>query len=375
MKIPVSYQFNKENLKGEYLETFEHIESYCRTKLMSGQELEDRMGYLLDIFVTAQENNLPVSKITGGNVKDFCTAFMKDSRPAGLLNYIAELLKRISLVSVIVLVLSVLFNLMVGTENIWESVMKSSENAVWIIFGAASGVIGEIISNTIIRSFIFKVKKYRAVYHKTVRGAVNAVVIVGIIAAVMCKLKLNIPNGIIYVAGILYLLGFYIIRGVLNLKNGRKFFFSGIEYPRTSFSRIVVTGMVEEFRKMYVNENKKRAKKGKPAMTEEEFNKKLEKENKTAKISTIACCAVIGVIYIYNVIKTALESSVEDSVSFAFVLLVALSVVYVLIIHTFVVYPYLSRKRFFEILEKNGKTVFDEDALDCINDYYDNYNN
>ena len=372
MNIPVSYQFNKENLKGEYLETFEHIESCCRTKLMSENELEDRMGYLLDIFVTAQENNLPVSKITGGNIKEFCTGFMQDSRPLGLLMYTAELFKRISWVSVIVLALSVIFSFMADTGNIWNTVMKSSENAVWIIVGAASGVIGEIISNTIIRSFIFKVKKYRAVYHKAVRGVVNALVIVGIIVAVMCELKLDIPDGIIYIAGIIYLLGFYIIRGILNLRNGRKFFFGGKEFPRTSFRRMVVTGMVGEFRKMYADENKKRAQKGKPEMTEEEFNQKLEKENKTAKISTILCLAVIGAIYIYNVIKTALESSFEDSVFFALVLLVGLSVVYVLIIHTFVVLPYLSRKKFFEILDKNGKTVFDEDVYDCINAYYDN---
>jgi len=372
MKIPVSYQFNKENLKGEYLETFEHIESYCRTKLMSEQEIEDRMGYLLDIFVTAQENNLPVSKITGGNVKDFCTGFMKDSRPAGLLKYIADLLKGISWVSVIVFVLSVFFELMAGTADMWNLIMKSSENAVWIIVGAALGVIGEIISNAIIRSFIFKVKKYRAGYHKTVRGVVNALVIGGIIAVVMCGLKVNIPDGIIYIAGILYLLGFYIIRGVLNLKNGRKFFFSGKEFPRTSFSRMVVTNLLEEFRKMYASENKKRAKKGKPAMTEEEFNRKLEKENKTAKISTVLCLIIIGAIYLYNVIRTALESSAEDSVLFAFVCLAVLAVVYVLIIHTLVVMPYLSRKKFFEILEESGKTIFDEDALECINAYYDN---
>lgn len=372
MKVPVSYLFSKEHLSGKYLETFEHIESYCRTKLLSEQELEDRMGYLLDIFVTAQENNLPVSKITGGNTKEFCIGFMKNSRPAGLLNYIAELFKRISWVSVIVFALSAVFSLIAGAESIWDSVMKSSENAVWIIVGAGMGVIGEIISNIIIRGFIFKVKNYRAVYHKIVRGAVNAVVIIGIMAAIMCELKLNIPDGIIYIAGVLYLLGFYIVRGILNLRNGREFFFSGAERPRANFSHMVLSGMVEEFRKMYANENKKRAKKGKSEMTEEEFNQKLEKENKTAKISTVACCVIIGAIYLFNVIKTALESSFEDSVFFALVLLAGLSVVYVLIIHTFVVYPYLSRKRFFEILDKKGKTIFDEDVYDCINEYYEN---
>lgn len=372
MKVPVSYQFNKECLSGKYLETFEHIESYCRTKLMSERELEDRMGYLLDIFVTAQENNLPVSKITGDNTKEFCIGFMKDSRPAGLLNYIAELFKGISWVSVIVFALSAVFSLMAGAESIWDSVMKSSENAVWIIVGAGMGVIGEIISNIIIRGFIFKVKNYRAVYHKIVRGAVNAVVIIGIMAAIMCGLKLNIPDGILYIAGVLYLLGFYIIRGIINLRSGRKFFFGGEKYPRANFSHMVLSGMVEEFRKMYASENKKRAKKGKPEMTEEEFNQKLEKENKTAKTSTILCLAVIGTICLYNIIKTALESSVEDSVFFAFVLLAALAVVYALIIHTLVVYPYLSRKKFFEILEENGKTVFDEDVYECINKYYDN---
>ncbi len=371
MNIPVSYIETKNTLRGEYLEVFEQIESYCTTKLMTEQELDDRMTYLLDIFAEAQANNVPVRSVTGDDIKQFCGDFLSDCSWRSLFGYIAQVLKRISWVTVFLLGITVVCELISGNINAADVLMNNSKAASWLAVGVTAGVLMQLAAGLIIRSFIFKAKKYRSIYSKMVNGTIWTAGIAAVIVFSFSELTLPVSDAAVLVLSVLYLAGYYVVRGILNQKNGHRFFYDGSQKQRTTFGQQVVTSMVGEFRRDYDKKNERLARKGKPLMSQEDYLAKTVKDTKAAKISTIVSFGLIAAGYISSIISVAADSAPADTLFYAATMVIVLVILYFVIFYPLVVYPYLIRKKFFGILEKSGKNLFDKDAYDCIAKYYE----
>lgn len=70
-----SYLLYTQKLEGEYKESFEKIDMYVGARQIRDHIKEEMMSNLLDIFLSAQEEGVPVQKITGKNIEAFCKEF------------------------------------------------------------------------------------------------------------------------------------------------------------------------------------------------------------------------------------------------------------------------------------------------------------
>jgi len=67
----------RELLKGDYRENFEKICLYGEMCNRSTKVYEDRITNIYDLFLEAQEEGKPVSKIVGNNLEKFCKSYFK----------------------------------------------------------------------------------------------------------------------------------------------------------------------------------------------------------------------------------------------------------------------------------------------------------
>lgn len=66
------YSDYRSRLNEEYGQTFDKVEEWCATQTLSSAELNEGLGYLMDVFLEAQTNGVPVRKITGSDIGSFC---------------------------------------------------------------------------------------------------------------------------------------------------------------------------------------------------------------------------------------------------------------------------------------------------------------
>ena len=66
-------------LDGEYKEKFQEIDIYISSSGFKVGNVEDIMNDILDLFISAQEENKPIENIIGNDIKEFCDQVI-DSR-------------------------------------------------------------------------------------------------------------------------------------------------------------------------------------------------------------------------------------------------------------------------------------------------------
>lgn len=90
--MAISYIWLKDQLKGEYLATFDKAELYASVRNIDSQTDEEMMMNLLDLLLTAQKEEKPVEKIIGSDIETFCHSYFEDY---GLKNRLQKLPKKI----------------------------------------------------------------------------------------------------------------------------------------------------------------------------------------------------------------------------------------------------------------------------------------
>ena len=68
-----SYTLYIKHLNGEYKDTFEKVETYC--DILLDHEIntkEEILSFVLDTFLNAQKDNIPVQKIIGNDIIKYC---------------------------------------------------------------------------------------------------------------------------------------------------------------------------------------------------------------------------------------------------------------------------------------------------------------
>ena len=73
-----SYVFYMDQLRDSYLETFTEIRQYCLVASEYEADTEERLSALLDEFLQAQEQNIPVERIVGKDLHRFCENLWAD---------------------------------------------------------------------------------------------------------------------------------------------------------------------------------------------------------------------------------------------------------------------------------------------------------
>ena len=361
------YFDHKPKLKGEYLKTFEEVEEYFKLEIMDPDAFGDSMNYLMDVFLTAQDKGMSVKKITGDNIESFCKSFISDTARRSVPFIILEMVRRIAYIVIfLMLIFVILPRVFFDGVEFGAVMLETSDYWLSVLIGVAGGVAADVAADIVYKHIIFKLKKYRKFYHALL-NIIWVAIFIGVIMLVPiydeAEVSFGVSNGtfLMICAGVLICC--HMIYGLINKSNGKPFFSSHKRSEeKISFSTSVMRSMVSELRNMYDKGNVKLMKKGKEILTHEQFMEKFFKDTRKMKKGTIAVCIITAAIYVAFFIQVALTSTLIDTAIF----IVMLSVIYILIMWSITIYPYLTRQRLADILQKNGKSIFDDDVLDYI---------
>lgn len=153
-----SYVFYKDNLGKEYLEVFEQVEMYVLSQNVDEAATEERLGELLDIFLSAEKTGRSVSKITGNDIERFCKSFCSDFGTKNRILHVVDYFKSIAKVLVFVSVLDLVFYILEmaegGEVDLLHSV--SSLNVSGYIMGIFVVSVLMAVVNVVIRRAMFK---------------------------------------------------------------------------------------------------------------------------------------------------------------------------------------------------------------------------
>lgn len=264
-----SYVYYKEKLQGEYKDTFNKIEMYVNANHLDEQSKEELMSNLLDTFLSAQENQRPVEKITGKNIERFCKTFCSGY---GLKEHILHffesiapciwLLFVISSIEMIGLLLDLLNEEPVDFFN-----YRSSFGILSYGVGLMLAYLIETLSNFIIKRIMFKRKKITMAVTFSLRIAIFAVVIVALIAFFGGTEEPDTPLWLIYSVAAVSMI-FYLIITSKKRKARRE---NKISFWELADSASGENSMAEYEKRLYFKRNQKREKKGLSPLTQEEF--------------------------------------------------------------------------------------------------------
>lgn len=369
-EFKTGYYFDyKEKLTDEYRTTFDKVEDYCKMQLIDSAEINDSMSYLMDIFLQAQEDGLPVQKITGGNIEDFCKCFLSDISAKGRVRAFFEQGRVIAWIFLLISVIFYLLPPLTQGKSAWD-VLSSAGSDVFcgMALGLLFSALLDVMARAIVRQMIFKMKKYRRAYSAIVSLLVYAVGIVSLNLIPDFEIDLpgvpDIPLGITPLFCVVWLAIAQLVIGFLNVGDGKPFFAKGekLGEQQLSFRATVLHDMVEEGRKMFEKGNQKREKKGKPMLTQEEFLEKYRKDTKKQDLVLWLTGGICALIYLGFIIQVAMTSTPMDTVIFTVILIA----VYFIFMYPLSIYPNKVRRQFQQLMDESGKSFFDEDFYDVI---------
>lgn len=292
-----SYIFYTDKLNQEYKTTFDEIELYVQSQNIDESTLEERMGELLDIFLSAQEKGRPVTQITGNQLEKFCETFCSDFSMKNRVYHVADWFASIAWVLLFVSILDVVFPEpdTVGGKGIWDAASSVNLSGYLIGILVAGGLA--LLTNMVIRRIMFKTKR---VSMKVLKAASLAGAVIGFLVIFeMMSMEgtdlFDCPLWLLFAITCVYLLAYYLLCGKRNRRQKIRFTeLVGMEVQNT---------LPQEMEKKYNRAKRRYQKRGKGELTWEVFLDREEKDcDRTEKMRyfyyffplVVCAAAVVG---------------------------------------------------------------------------------
>ena len=315
-----SYMFYTDKLGGEYKAVFERIEMYVQSRNIDEDMKEERLGELLDIFLSAAETGKPVRRITGNDLEQFCKTFCSDFGMKNRILFLLDWFKSIAKVLVIVSVLDLVFPetdaASGGNTGFWDSL--SSLNLSGYFLGIVIAGIFAWAVNLALRRMMFRQKCVSMKILKAVSAAaaVSGFLIVWFFLSRNRKGLFSCPAWIVLSVSGAYLFLHYLLRGRHIRREKVKFFDLVQEESNGEFAK--------EMEKKFEKAKKRSLKKGKGELSLEEFLDKEEKDcdqtEKMGFIYYILPVAVTGGDFLLSYFTDGIES-ISDATAQAVLIL------------------------------------------------------
>ena len=280
-----SYAFYKDKLSGEYKEVFYKTEMYVLSQNADNDTTEERLGELLDVFLSAEESGKPVEKIVGNDLESFCRSVCSDfSLKNRLLNF-ADYFKVIAWV----LFFSTITNLTDGINSLlhgraldlWGE--RGDFDLLSYFVGLFAGwaimaAVNTLTCRLMFRSKSFSAKKLAAI---EVTATLSTFLIVYVILINLnISVRLYCPYWVILTCVTAYLLFYYF--AIKKSSKRRKIKFTDL------VSVEMRKDFPEEMEKKLEKARRKSLKKGNCELSVEEFLDKEEKEcGKSEKLKAL----------------------------------------------------------------------------------------
>lgn len=312
-----NYLIIKDQLKDDYLKTFEFIEQYGLQHMITEDVMAEKMMDLIDLLLEAQNENVPAEKIVGTDKVSFCREYFSDFSFKDLLKSAA---KTICTPAWFVFILEILNMLTFTGEDGFNFFSYKSYNADLLLsftIGWNSYIISDVIGYFMAKSGCYS-RRINSII-KTIMLVISFIAII-VINIIIGDKNIVIPGSILIICSGIYLAVYYGIRfvktGTLKKQeNLYKSTFSSLvkqEIKKQDHSKDVT--FVKAFARRYKKENLKRQKKGKEKLTTQAF---FEKYNHFNKILLPICYASGFVIaFMFTLLSSGFESFTDAIIFF-----------------------------------------------------------
>lgn len=316
------YIWLTDKLKGEYKEAFDKVEIYANVRNIDEVTQNDMLMELLDLFLTAQAEEKPVSKLVGSDLESFCNSFFSS---CSMKTYLRSLPQKIYRFCWMILVLELIFYF--GSEE-EISLLHGTVDVSGYLCGIAVGVFVGLLCNVFIRPFLFRWKWLTS-------GKFSAFVLLltfGLIVAGVILLDgyiLELPLfPLLLVTGV-YIIIYIVARSIWRYRSYGSIRKEKSLMENSGFRQVkegikeAVEEMPEELVARFHKKNEKRQKKGKERMTPEEYMEQLHRENVRARKGDYIGPAIVILFVLGLIIQTALTSTLFDTLIFIAVMIAA----------------------------------------------------
>lgn len=321
-----SYLNYENQLTGEYYEVYDKIRTYAMTQggTIDDARFNELMLELIDLFTEAQHRGEPVEKIVGKDMKVFCKNYFSEDK--SIMNIMKGLTKYFYLVSMIWFVVSII-DLAVELGNA-KNILKIKSDFNIFSFTTIAAILVYSLVMLISQQFVFRWKKFTS---KVYVGIVTAVTILLIVAVVIFTSNVNIkiPTVWVILAAFIYAVCYKVIVFYERYKK-----YGSIKKPeeeralsiKNAWNIGVEQGVQEiifDYEKDFVRQNKRRKKKHKDMITEEQFTEKVRKDVQYDK-STWIYYVIFGAGVVIPVVREILveNTGIFDILTYAAILIV-----------------------------------------------------
>ena len=278
-----SYMLYTDKLEGEYKEVFQQVDSYVTAERIDEDTQEAYMGQLLDAFLAAQQEGKPVEKLVGKDVERFCKSFCEDFTWKTKLLAVVDTWKNFAWVIFIMSTLevfSVLYAMSVsgGREiDFWTEPYEFNFIGYFLAFMLAS--ILAAIMGRLIRKAMFQMKKVSMRVWQIINWFGTAVIFL-----IMLVVFFSDGTNFVQFPGWTLMLGSGVVLLIYYVLNRKRVKERG--EAKVKFWDKVAEDVAEDVPKVkverFVRINKRRSKRGKPALSWQEYVLKEDKEYQVA---------------------------------------------------------------------------------------------
>lgn len=349
----MNYLMLKDKLKGEYAKVFDKVQLYVEVRNMNGTIVEDMMMNLLDMLLTAQDEEKPADKIIGNDIEKFCQSYFEEYNiQTRIKNQIPQRVYFFMKCVFILEILELLF--CISEENF--NLLKATTDISGFMAGLLGGVLILAICNVFVKPFIFRWEKMSAMTFDIIT-IIASIAMILVCCGLIGDREVNIPMlPVILVSGI-YIVLYVIVRAVLRYKDHGSIWKEEKIFQGSWFRGIresVEMELPAEFVKKYDRINKRRMRWGKEEMTPDEFTEKLRKENKNDEKYSMVFVIVLSAVIVGMVIHSAVTESVFDAAILFIILCVLEAPIYYLFFSGM-----KTRRRVLEKCEEKGVNIID----------------
>lgn len=317
-----SYIFYTDKLDKDYLAVFEQIALYVQSQNVDDDTKEERLGELLDIFLSAAEREKPVRDITGNDLERFCKTFCSDFGVKNRVLFFADWFKSIAKILIFVSVLDLIFpengGDFSGGASLWDSLSTLNISGYFIGI-TVSGILAAAV-NLLLRRMMFRQKRVSMRILKAVSAAVAVLgfVIVFSFLSMNSMRLFECPAWIVFALSAVYVCLHYLLRGRYIKRDKVKFFDLVKEESSSEFPK--------EMEKKFAKARQRSIRRGKGELSLEKFLEKEERDvdrtEKTGFVYYLLPVAIVGGGAIIRYLTGGFESLADEAVQGGIVLAV-----------------------------------------------------
>lgn len=320
--MSLNYMTLEDKLQGDYKDVFQRSEMYSLAVRIDSETREEMMMDLLDLLLSAQEEEKPVEKVIGNDIEVFCKSYFGDHLGRRQFRDFLDGLYRIAWFALII----ELIDMLTSDRPDGSNPFLQTSNVSGYIAGISGALLFSLLFTNLCKKLLFRKKRLPFALFCLISIAGTLIFIFGLLYLIGDNFAL-VPYWGILTPVVLYIVIYYVLRSISRYKDHgsiRKRKDPGEQSFLHTIDSSVSDNLPEELEKRYQKIIQKQERKGKEVMSGEEYLRKLRTDVNQSKIVMPILDIVLTIFILIWVIRpffTATEGLLFATINAFFLLL------------------------------------------------------